>query len=35
VLPKLLDAAERFERRPPEEEMAALAERSASEPLFV
>jgi len=35
ILPRLLDAAERFERRPPEEEMAGLAERSASEPLFV
>src|SRR5688572_15224771 len=35
ILPRLLDAAERFERRPADEEMAALAERAAAEPLFV
>ena len=35
ILPRLLDAAERFERRPADGEMAALAERSAAEPLFV
>jgi aryl-alcohol dehydrogenase-like predicted oxidoreductase len=35
VLPLLLDAAERFERRPDDGLMAALAERAAAEPLFV
>jgi aryl-alcohol dehydrogenase-like predicted oxidoreductase len=35
LLPRLLDAAERFERRPPDEDMAVLADRSAAEPLFV
>jgi aryl-alcohol dehydrogenase-like predicted oxidoreductase len=35
ILPRLLDAAERFERRPPDEAMAALAARAAAEPLFV
>ncbi len=35
VLPRLLDAAERFERRPDDDDMAALAERSAAEALFV
>jgi len=35
LLPRLLDAAERFEQRPPNDEMAALAERAAAEPLFV
>ena len=35
LLPRLLDAAERFERRPDDEEMAALRARSAAEPLFV
>ena len=35
ILPRLLDAAERFERRPADAEMAALAERAAAEPLFV
>jgi aryl-alcohol dehydrogenase-like predicted oxidoreductase len=35
LLPRLLDAAERFERRPADEEMAALTARSAAEPLFV
>jgi aryl-alcohol dehydrogenase-like predicted oxidoreductase len=35
ILPLLLDAAERFERRPDDDEMAALAARAAAEPLFV
>jgi aryl-alcohol dehydrogenase-like predicted oxidoreductase len=35
ILPRLLDAAERFERRPGDEEMAGLAARAAAEPLFV
>ena len=35
ILPRLLDAAERFERRPGDDEMAALADRAAAEPLFV
>jgi aryl-alcohol dehydrogenase-like predicted oxidoreductase len=35
ILPRLLDAAERFDGRPSDQAMAALAERSASEPLFV
>ena len=35
ILPKLLDAAERFEQRPPDEAMAALADRRRLEPLFV
>jgi aryl-alcohol dehydrogenase-like predicted oxidoreductase len=35
ILPRLLDAAERFERRPSDEEMAALAARSEAAPLFV
>jgi aryl-alcohol dehydrogenase-like predicted oxidoreductase len=35
ILPRLLDAAERFERRPRDEEMTALAERSQAEALFV
>jgi aryl-alcohol dehydrogenase-like predicted oxidoreductase len=35
VLPLLLDAAERFERRPSDEEMRALAERRDQTPLFV
>jgi aryl-alcohol dehydrogenase-like predicted oxidoreductase len=35
ILPRLLDAAERFERRPTDDEMAALADRAAAEPLFV
>ena len=35
ILPRLLDAAERFERRPPDDEMAALAQRASAEPLFV
>jgi aryl-alcohol dehydrogenase-like predicted oxidoreductase len=35
VLPKLLDAAERFESRPSDEQMAALAARREQTPLFV
>jgi aryl-alcohol dehydrogenase-like predicted oxidoreductase len=35
ILPRLLDAAGRFERRPSDADMAALAARSESEPLFV
>jgi aryl-alcohol dehydrogenase-like predicted oxidoreductase len=35
ILPRLLDAAERFERRPADDEMAALAARASAEPLFV
>jgi aryl-alcohol dehydrogenase-like predicted oxidoreductase len=35
VLPLLFDAAERFERRPADEEMAALAARQEAAPLFV
>jgi aryl-alcohol dehydrogenase-like predicted oxidoreductase len=35
ILPRLLDAAERFERRPSDEEMAALADRREVTPLFV
>src|SRR5919107_697886 len=35
LLPRLLDAAERVERRPDDEQMAALAARAAAEPLFV
>jgi aryl-alcohol dehydrogenase-like predicted oxidoreductase len=35
ILPGLLDAAERFERRPSDDDMATLAARSESEPLFV
>jgi aryl-alcohol dehydrogenase-like predicted oxidoreductase len=35
VLPKVLDAANRFEARPPEEEMEALEERLDMAPLFV
>ncbi len=35
LLPQVLDAAERFEERPTEAEMAALLERSQTEPLFV
>jgi aryl-alcohol dehydrogenase-like predicted oxidoreductase len=35
ILPLLLDAAERFERRPPDEAMAALAARNEATPLFV
>ena len=35
ILPRLLDAAERFRQRPGDEEMSALAQRAAAEPLFV
>lgn len=35
LLPRVLDAAERFEKRPSDAEMAALLERSRAEPLFV
>jgi aryl-alcohol dehydrogenase-like predicted oxidoreductase len=35
ILPRLLDAAERYERRPSDEEMAELAGRAEAEPLFV
>ena len=35
ILPRLLDAAERFETRPSDERMADLASRAAAEPLFV
>jgi len=35
ILPRLLDAAERFERRPSDEEMAGLAARAGAEALFV
>ena len=35
ILPRLLDAAERFERRPADDEMAGLAAHAAAEPLFV
>jgi aryl-alcohol dehydrogenase-like predicted oxidoreductase len=35
ILPRLLDAAERFEARPADEDMAALADRASAEPLFV
>ena len=35
LLPLVLDAAERFEKRPGDAQMAALVERSRTEPLFV
>jgi aryl-alcohol dehydrogenase-like predicted oxidoreductase len=35
ILPLLLDAAERFEGRPSDQEMADLADRAQAEPLFV
>jgi aryl-alcohol dehydrogenase-like predicted oxidoreductase len=35
LLPRVLDAAERFEKRPTDSEMAAMLERSQAEPLFV
>src|ERR671916_1795975 len=35
ILPRLLDAAERFEARPSDEDMAALAARASAQPLFV
>lgn len=35
ILPRMLDAAERFEQAPAEDEMRALAGRAAVEPLFI
>jgi aryl-alcohol dehydrogenase-like predicted oxidoreductase len=35
ILPRLLDAAQRFQRRPSEEQMADLAARAGATPLFV
>ncbi len=35
ILPRLLDAAERFEARPPDEQMQAMVARAGAEPLFV
>ena len=35
LLPRVLDSAERFETRPSDSEMAALVERSRTEPIFV
>jgi aryl-alcohol dehydrogenase-like predicted oxidoreductase len=35
LLPRLLDAAERFEQRPSDEQMTELAARAQAEPLFV
>jgi aryl-alcohol dehydrogenase-like predicted oxidoreductase len=35
LLPRVLDAAERFEKRPTDAEMAKLLERTQTEPLFV
>jgi aryl-alcohol dehydrogenase-like predicted oxidoreductase len=35
ILPRLLDAAERFERRPTDEQMTELGGRAQAEPLFV
>lgn len=35
LLPRVLEAAQRFERRPTDEEMAALSDRARMEPLFV
>ena len=35
LLPKVLDAAERFEKRPDDTAMQALVERTETEPLFV
>jgi aryl-alcohol dehydrogenase-like predicted oxidoreductase len=35
LLPMVLDAAERFERRPTDEEMQALVERAGLDPIFV
>lgn len=35
LLPRVLDAAERFERRPTDAQMAKLLERTRTEPLFV
>ena len=35
LLPRVLDAAERFEKRPDDSEVTAMLERSRTEPLFV
>jgi len=35
LLPRVLDAAERFAKRPTDSEMKTLLERSQTEPLFV
>jgi len=35
VLPRVLDAAERFERRPDDAEMQAMVDRQRMTPLFV
>jgi len=35
LLPRVLDAAERFEKRPTDADMAAMLERARAEPLFV
>ena len=35
LLPRVLDAAERFEKRPGDSEMAAMLDRSQAQPLFV
>ena len=35
LLPKVLDAASRFERRPADSDMERFVSRSAQEPLFV
>jgi aryl-alcohol dehydrogenase-like predicted oxidoreductase len=35
ILPRLLDAAERFQARPSDDNMAALAARASAQPLFV
>jgi hypothetical protein len=35
LLPRVLDAAERFEKRPTDAEMTTLLKRSRTEPLFV
>jgi hypothetical protein len=35
LLPLVLDAAERFEKRPRDSEMTTMLERSQAEPLFV
>jgi hypothetical protein len=35
LLPRVLDAAERFDMRPGDGQMAAMLERAKTEPLFV
>jgi hypothetical protein len=35
LLPRVLDAAQRFESRPGDDEMRALIKRTSPEPLFV